>query len=73
MYESVDSLVFLSVWMKDQFFRDLKITDKKKINIFYPGVQTIKKFPAKKNIILFVGKLNHQKGMIFIMMLIKIS
>ena len=62
LYENVDSLVFLSVWMKDQFFRDLKITNTKKINIFYPGVQTIKKFPVKKNIILFVGKLNRAKG-----------
>lgn len=62
LYENVDSLVFLSVWMKDQFFRDLKITDTKKINIFYPGIKTVKKFPAKKNIILFVGKLNHSKG-----------
>ena len=62
LYENVDSLVFLSVWMKDQFFRDLKITDTKKINIFYPGISTVKKFPAKKNIILFVGKLNRTKG-----------
>ena len=62
LYENVDSLVFLSVWMKDQFFRDLKITNTKKINIFYPGVQTEKKFPVKKNIILFVGKLNRAKG-----------
>ena len=62
LYENVDSLVFLSVWMKDQFFRDLKITNTKKINIFYPGVQSVKKFPVKKNIILFVGKLNRAKG-----------
>ena len=62
LYDNVDSLVFLSVWMKDQFFRDLKITDIKKINIFYPGIKKVKKFPAKKNIILFVGKLNHTKG-----------
>lgn len=62
LYENVDSLVFLSIWIKDQFFKDLKITNTKKINIFYPGVQTVKKFPAKKNIILFVGKLNRAKG-----------
>ena len=62
LYENVDSLVFLSVWMKDQFFRDLKITNTKKINIFYPGIESVKKFPVKKNIILFVGKLNRAKG-----------
>lgn len=62
LYEKVDKLVFLSVWMKDQFFKDLKITDTNKINIFYPGITVLKKFPSKKNIILFVGKLNHSKG-----------
>jgi len=62
LYENVDKLVFLSVWMKDQFFKDLKITDTNKINIFYPGIAVLKKFPSKKNIILFVGKLNHSKG-----------
>ena len=62
LYEKVDKLVFLSVWMKDQFFKDLKITDTNKIKIFYPGIEVLKKFPTKKNIILFVGKLNHSKG-----------
>jgi len=62
LYEKVDCLVFLSVWMKDQFFKDLKITDTKKIEIFYPGVEALKRFPVKKNTILFVGKLNYAKG-----------
>ena len=62
LYENTDRLVFLSVWMKDQFFKDLKIIDTEKIKIFYPGVEILKKFPVKKNIILFVGKLNHTKG-----------
>ena len=54
--------------MKKQFFKNLKITNTKKINIFYPGVQTVKKFPVKKNIILFVGKLNRAKGYDIILM-----
>ena len=62
LYEKVDKLVFLSVWMKDQFFKDLKITDTNKIIIFYPGISVLKKFPTKKNIVLFVGKLNYSKG-----------
>ena len=62
LYKELDCLVFLSVWMKDQFFKDIKITDSKKIKIFYPGIEFDKKFPVKKNTILFVGKLNHAKG-----------
>ena len=27
LYKELDCLVFLSVWMKDQFFKDIKITD----------------------------------------------
>ena len=48
LYEKVDRLVFLSVWMKDQFFKDLKIIDTSKIKIFYPGISALKKFPTKK-------------------------
>ena len=53
LYKELDCLVFLSVWMRDQFFKDIKITDSKKIKIFYPGIEVDKKFPVKKNIILY--------------------
>jgi len=62
LYEKADKLIFLSRWMKNKFFKGIKNTNNKKIKIFYPGVETIKKFPKKKNIILFVGKLNEAKG-----------
>ena len=62
LYQKTDKLVFLSLWMKKNFFKGFKNIKNKKIKIFYPGVDTIKKFPRKKNIILFVGKLNEAKG-----------
>jgi len=57
-----DKIIFLSSWIKKQFLKNTNISDNPALSIFYPGIQTIKKFPVKKNIILFVGKLNSDKG-----------
>ena len=63
IYKNCDKIIFLSHWIKDQFFKGLKITDDKKFTVFYPGVNSIKSFPKnKKNKIMFVGKLNKSKG-----------
>ena len=63
IYENCDKIVFLSHWIKEQFFKGLKISNVDRFIVFYPGVAKIKKFPKnKKNIILFVGKLNKSKG-----------
>jgi len=62
LYKKADKLVFLSFWMKNKFFKGFRTSNNKKIKIFYPGVKSIKNFPSKKNIILFVGKLNEAKG-----------
>ena len=63
IYDNCDKIIFLSNWIKDQFFKDIKISNTSKFHVFYPGIKKIKKFPQnKKNIILFVGKLNESKG-----------
>jgi glycosyltransferase involved in cell wall biosynthesis len=63
IYRNCDKIIFLSYWIKDQFFKGLKITNDNNLKVFYPGVKKILSFPKnKKNIILFVGKLNKSKG-----------
>jgi len=63
IYNTCDKIIFLSHWIKIQFFKGLKISNTKNFDIFYPGVKKIKKFPSnKKNTIVFVGKLNKSKG-----------
>ena len=62
MAKNCDKIIFLSDWIKQQFLKNTNINDGPKLHVFYPGVRTIKKFPVKKNTVLFVGKLNSDKG-----------
>ena len=48
LLENLDKLVFISEWIKRQFFKDLPIKDSEKCSIIYPGSNLIKKFPKKK-------------------------
>ena len=61
IYENCDQIIFLSEWIKEQFKKNTSIDDSN-LHIFYPGIETIDRFPKKENIILFVGKLNSDKG-----------
>ena len=60
--KNCDKIVFLSSWIKKQFLKNTNIIDSPALSVFYPGIKIIKKFPVKKNIIVFVGKLNSDKG-----------
>ena len=60
--KNCDKIVFLSNWIKQKFLKDTNINDGPELHVFYPGIKTINKFPVKKNIVLFVGKLNSDKG-----------
>jgi glycosyltransferase involved in cell wall biosynthesis len=62
IFKNCNKIIFLSEWIKKQFLKDTNITDCSTLIVFYPGIKKINKFPAKKNIILFVGKLNSDKG-----------
>lgn len=62
IYENCDKIIFLSNWIKDRFFNGLKISKTNNFLVFYPGANKIKKIPKKKNIIVFIGKLNSAKG-----------
>lgn len=55
-------IIFVSNWVKNQFFKDLDITHNNKTDIIYNFINPLKKFPLKKKIIIFAGKLNISKG-----------
>lgn len=58
-----DKIICLSKWIKSKFVEGLDNNELSKIEIFYPGIKLVKKFNSKKkNIIIFVGKLNKDKG-----------
>jgi glycosyltransferase involved in cell wall biosynthesis len=71
--ENCDKLVFVSDYVKKKFFENL-INILPTGNVIYPALSYKKmKYPKKKNIIVFCGKLNRSKGYnIFVPALIKI-
>ncbi|MDA0996159.1 MAG: glycosyltransferase [Proteobacteria bacterium] len=60
--QNCDKVIFLSKWIKNQFLKNTNINANPSLIVFYPGIKTIDKFPLKKKIVLFVGKLNSDKG-----------
>jgi glycosyltransferase involved in cell wall biosynthesis len=62
LLKNLDKIIFVSEWIKRQFFKDLPVLDSEKCLVIYPGSSLIKKFPKKKNNIVFAGKLNQSKG-----------
>jgi len=57
-----EKIVFNSVWVKNKFFKDFNYINTKKTTVLYNSVSKPKKFPNKKQQIIFVGKLNYAKG-----------
>ena len=57
-----EKLIFVSNWVKEKFLLGLDKQDHTKCIVIYPSIEKIKKFPKKKKIISFVGKLNRSKG-----------
>ena len=57
------AIIFVSEWTKKRFFEKLDLSpDHEKAFVIYPSVNKKKFNTKKKNIILFVGKLNRSKG-----------
>ena len=46
----------------NKFFEGLPFNYKNNCEILYPSISSLKKFPKKKKIIIFTGKLNTSKG-----------
>ena len=55
-------LIFVSNWVKEKFFEGFEKKNHANCEVIYPSILPIKKFPKKKKIISFVGKLNRSKG-----------
>lgn len=62
LLDNCNKLVFVSNWIKNQFFKDLSFKHKNNTEVIYNFIDPIKKFPNKENIIIFAGKLNNSKG-----------
>ena len=61
--EEASSIIFVSEWTKNRFFKDLNISSNhEKVYVVYPSVNKNKFCNNKEKIILFVGKLNRSKG-----------
>ena len=60
--ENCDHIYFVSRWVKDKFFEGLPYNERNNCEILYPSIKPLKKFPKKKNLIIFCGKLNSSKG-----------
>ena len=60
--ENTDQIYFVSKWVKNKFFEDLPYSHRNNLDILYPAIDPIKKFPKKNNLIIFTGKLNSSKG-----------
>ena len=62
LLEISDKIVFISKWVKKQFFEGLEQNDSDKAEIIYHSISKQKKFFKKEKFITFVGKLNYSKG-----------
>ena len=62
LLKNCNKVIFVSRWIKSQFFKNLQDKHKNNTEVIYNFIDTIKKFPKKQNIIIFAGKLNSSKG-----------
>ena len=56
--ENTDQIYFVSNWVKNKFFEGLPYSFRNNCETLYPAIKPLKKFPKKKKIIIFSGKLN---------------
>lgn len=62
LLKNCTNLFFVSHFLKKVFFKNLTVKHSNNCNVIYNAIKKIKKFPKKKNIIIFSGKLNSLKG-----------
>ena len=62
LLENCNKVIFVSNWVKNKFFSNLEYNYKNNAEVVYNFVHLISKFPIKKKIIIFSGKLNKSKG-----------
>ena len=62
LLRNCNKIIFVSKWVKKNFFLGLGLIHKNNTEIIYNFIKPIEKFPIKKKIIIFSGKLNKSKG-----------
>ena len=62
LLENCNKIIFVSQYLKKRFFKDLNIKHKNNVEVIANAINKLKKFPDKKKIIIFSGKLNKSKG-----------
>ena len=62
LIDNCNKVIFVSNWVKKQFFLNLDINHKNNSEVIYNFINPIKKFPNKEKTIIFSGKLNKSKG-----------
>ena len=62
LLDKCNKIIFVSNWIRKRFFLNLAVNYKNNTEIVYNFVSLIKKFPVKKKLIIFSGKLNKSKG-----------
>ena len=55
-------IIFVSNWVKKQFFKGLTVGHNNKVEIIYNFIDNLRNFPKKNKTIIFAGKLNKSKG-----------
>ena len=60
--ENCHQIYFVSNWVMKKFFENLPYKYRNNCEILYPSIKSLKKFPKKKKLIIFTGKLNSSKG-----------
>ena len=55
-------IYFVSSWVEEKFFYGLDRNFYSNFKTIYPSINKINKFPKKKKVIIFSGKLNNAKG-----------
>ncbi len=62
LLNNCNKIIFVSEYLRRQFFKNLNIKHKNNVEIVGNAIDKLKKFPKKKNLIIFSGKLNKSKG-----------
>ena len=62
LLQKCSKIIFVSKFLKKKFFENLDFDHANNVEIIYNSINKIKKFPNKKKIIIFSGKLNSLKG-----------
>jgi len=63
LLQNCSSLIFVSYYLKKEFFKNLKINDSNNSYVIYNTISKQKKFNnTKEKLIVFAGKLNKSKG-----------